>query len=63
MSAVAGGRVKRRQLAQALYERPELLVQGRSPAPRGVGDLLIALRRAGALQISPPICAGSLAVG
>jgi len=41
------GQAKRRRLAQALAERPELLVQGHSPPPRGVGDLLIALRRAG----------------
>ena len=63
VSAVAGGRAKRRRLVQALSERPEWLVQGRSSAPRGVGGLLIALRRAGALQISPPICAGPLAFG
>ena len=30
---------------------------GRSPAPRVVGDLLIALRTAGAVVISPPVCA------
>jgi len=58
VAAAAGGRAKRRRLAQALSNQPELLVQGRSPAPRVVGDLLIALRRAGAVRISPPICAG-----
>jgi hypothetical protein len=57
VTAVAGGRAKRRRLAQALSDRPELLVQGRSPAPRGIGDLLIALRRAGAVRVSPPVCA------
>jgi hypothetical protein len=56
VTAVAGGRAKRRRLAQVLSERPELLVKGRSPAPRGIGDLLIALRRAGAVRISPPVC-------
>ncbi len=54
---VAGGRAKRRDLAQALLDKPELLAQGRSPAPRGVGDLLIALHRAGSVNISPPVCA------
>lgn len=43
---VAGGRAKRRRLAQALVQRPAVLRDGRSPAPRAVGDLLIALRRA-----------------
>ena len=32
---VAGGRAKRRRLAQALAERPAVLTDGRSPAPRG----------------------------
>lgn len=57
VTGVAGGRAKRRGLAQALLDRPEVLVDGRSPAPRGVGDLLIALRQAGARKISPPLCA------
>jgi hypothetical protein len=54
---VAAGRAKRRRLAQALLDTPALLVDGRSPAPRSVGNLLIALRQAGALNISPPVCA------
>jgi len=54
---VAGGRAKRRRLAQALVDRPEVLGDGRSPAPRAVGDLLIALRQAGAQAVSPPRCA------
>ena len=45
---VAAGRAKRRCLAQALLDTPSLLIDGRSPAPRVAGDLLIALRRAGA---------------
>jgi hypothetical protein len=57
VTGVAGGRAKRRGLAQALHDRPTLLVDGRSPAPRGIGDLLIALRAAGATTISPPVCA------
>jgi hypothetical protein len=34
-----------------------VLADGRSPAPRVVGDLLIALRKAGADSVSPPVCA------
>ncbi|MEU0414749.1 site-specific integrase [Streptomyces griseorubiginosus] len=54
--SVAGGRAKSRRLADALAARPEVLSDGRSPAPRAVGDLLIALRKAGATTISPPVC-------
>ena len=57
VTAVAGGRAKQRRLAQALAGRPGVLSDGRSPAPRAVGDLLIALVRAGATEISPPACA------
>lgn len=53
----AAGRAKRRRLARALLDKPTVLDDGRSPAPRVVGDLLIALRAAGAVQISPPVCA------
>jgi hypothetical protein len=56
--SVTGGRAKRRKLAQALARRPAILTDGRSPAPRAAGDLLIALRKAGAGTISPPACAG-----
>jgi hypothetical protein len=42
--------------AQALADNPGVLTHGRSPASRGVGALLIALRRAGASQVSPPRC-------
>lgn len=54
---VAGGRAKSRRLARTLAGRPALLRDGRSPAPRVVGDLLIALRRAGSQAVSPPHCA------
>lgn len=54
---VAAGRAKRRRLAQTLVDRPTLLSDGRSPAPRVAGELLIGLRRAGAVHISPPCCA------
>ncbi|HVB43972.1 MAG TPA: hypothetical protein VNF47_14890 [Streptosporangiaceae bacterium] len=56
--SVAGGRAKRRKLAQALAQRPAVLTDGRSPAPRVVGDLLVALRKAGADAVSAPACAG-----
>lgn len=56
VAGVAGGRAKRRKLARALA-RPAILTDGRSPAPRVVGDLLIALVKAGAQAVSPPVCA------
>jgi len=54
---VAPGRNTRRRLAQTLLNNPSLLTTGRSPAPRVAGSLLIALRQAGAVNISAPICA------
>jgi hypothetical protein len=57
VAGVAGGRAKRRKLAHALAARPAVLADGRSPAPRVIGDLLTALRKAGATVISPPACA------
>ncbi|MGH2835870.1 MAG: hypothetical protein ACRDKD_06625 [Solirubrobacteraceae bacterium] len=57
VAGVAGGRAKSRRLAAALRARPAVLCDGRSPAPRGVADLLIDLRKAGASSISPPRCA------
>lgn len=56
VTRVAPGRSTRRRLAQALVERPSLLTDGRSPAPRVVGDLLVALSALGAQGISPPRC-------
>ena len=58
VTAVAGGRAKQRRTALALAGRPEILSDGRSPAPRAVGDLLIVLVKAGAAEISRPACAG-----
>ncbi|MGH9155383.1 MAG: hypothetical protein ACRD1K_05980, partial [Acidimicrobiales bacterium] len=55
---VSGGRAKRRRLAAAVLDDPSVLRAGRSPAPRVVGDLLLALRAAGATGISAPRCAG-----
>ena len=57
VAGIAGGRAKSRRLALALAGRPALLADGRSPAPRVAGDLLVALRAAGATSISPPCCA------
>jgi hypothetical protein len=54
---IAGGRVKRRRLAQALLDRPDVFTDGCSPAPRAVADLLIALNKVGATEISAPVCA------
>jgi hypothetical protein len=56
VTGVSGGRAKRRKLAQSLAARPAILTDGRSPAPRVVGDLLIALVKAGAAEISLPVC-------
>jgi hypothetical protein len=57
VTAVAGGRAKSRRLALALSERPAVLVDGRSPAPRVVAELLLALRGAGAAAVCSPCCA------
>lgn len=54
---VGGGRAKRRRLSTAIVDDPTVLGTGRSPAPRVVGDLLLALRAAGATRIAAPHCA------
>ena len=56
VTGVAGGRAKRRRLAQALLARPPILTDGRSPAPEAIGKLLTALREAGAVNVSAPVC-------
>jgi hypothetical protein len=58
VTGVARGRAVRRRLAEALAGRPGILADGRSPAPLVAGDLLLALRKAGATVISSPVCAG-----
>lgn len=58
VTRLAGGRAKQRRLAQALLDRPAILHDGRSPAPRVIADLLMALRAAGSDRISAPVCAG-----
>lgn len=55
--AVAPRRATVRRLARGLAERPEILADGRSPAPRVVAELLMELRRGGARTISAPRCA------
>ena len=55
---VGGGRAKRRRLATAVTANPTVLGTGRSPAPRVVGDLLLALRAADVARIAAPRCAG-----
>src|SRR5205809_648446 len=57
VTGVAGGRAKTRRLAQALLTHPSVLIDGRSPAPSAAGELLIALRHAGAVMVSAPVCA------
>ena len=57
VAAVAGGRAKSRRLALALAGRPEVLADGRSPAPRAVANLLVALHDAGARDTPLPACA------
>src|SRR5660398_103402 len=55
VTGVAGGRAKRRRLAQALLTRPGILTDGRSPAPEAIGKLLTALGSAGAVNVSAPV--------
>ena len=58
LEEVGGGRAKRRRLALALAADPSVLTTGRSPAPRVVGDLLLALRAEGSEAIASPRCGG-----
>src|SRR5439155_13447201 len=39
-------------------ERPAVLADGYSPAPRAVADLLLAVRAAGVHTVAAPACAG-----
>jgi hypothetical protein len=54
--SVAGGRAKRRRLAQILAGSPDLLTTGGPPVPWSVGQLLRGLRAAGATSIALPRC-------
>jgi hypothetical protein len=55
VAAVAPGRSATRRLAQALVDRPSVLIDGRSPAPRVAADFLVALRELG-VDVSAPCC-------
>jgi hypothetical protein len=57
VASFASTRSRIRRLAGALADRPQVLADGRSPAPRTAGDLLIALKAAGAAAVSAPVCA------
>jgi hypothetical protein len=57
VTRVAGGRARQRRLARCLAGRPSVLADGRSPASEAAGELLVALRQAGAVSISLPACA------
>jgi hypothetical protein len=54
--SVATTRLLQRQMAKALASRPEVLHDGVPPAPQAVGELLLALRRAGVAVVAAPIC-------
>ena len=56
VTLVAGGRAKRRRLAQALRDDPALLATGGPPVPWAAGQLLLGLRSAGARAIAAPRC-------
>ncbi|MHB8296799.1 MAG: hypothetical protein ACYDH5_19760 [Acidimicrobiales bacterium] len=57
VTSVAPTRTVLRRLAQGLAARPAVLDDGRSPAPKVVGQLLLELRRRGA-TVAAPVCAG-----
>jgi hypothetical protein len=56
VTRVAGGRAKRRRLAQVLLDTPALLATGGPPVPWAAGQLLLGLRSAGAQVIAAPRC-------
>ena len=60
--AAMGGRAGRRRLARALHDDPSRLRTGRPATPFCVAKLLMALRAAGARDVSLPRCAGGRAV-
>ncbi|MBV8348100.1 MAG: hypothetical protein JOZ49_11370, partial [Mycolicibacterium sp.] len=53
----AGGRAKRRRLARTLSQDPSVLATGGPPVAWAIGQLLFALRAAGATSIAAPRCA------
>jgi hypothetical protein len=56
VTRVAGGRAKRRRLAQAVRDDPSLLTAGGPPVPWAAGQLLLGLRAAGSQVIAAPRC-------
>ena len=58
VTRVAGGRAKRRRLAQAIHDEPSLLTTGGPPVSRAAGELLLGLRAAGSEMIAAPRCGG-----
>ncbi len=56
VTAPGAGRAKRRRLAQALHDDPQLLITGGPPVPWAVGQLLLGLRAAGAECVAAPRC-------
>ncbi len=56
VTALGAGRAKRRRLAQALHDDPQLLTTGGPPVPWAVGQLLVRLRAAGAECVAAPRC-------
>ena len=56
VARVAGGRAKRRRLAQAIHDEPSLLTTGGPPVSRAAGELLLGLRAAGSEMIAAPRC-------
>jgi hypothetical protein len=56
VSAVAATHRRQRLVARALTHRPDVLRDGRPPAPQVLGDLLFILRRTGAAAVAAPSC-------
>ncbi|WP_331746746.1 site-specific integrase (plasmid) [Streptomyces halstedii] len=50
------GPVTRRRVEQELRRNPQVLATGRSPSMWSVGRLLVALKKAGAREVSAPVC-------
>lgn len=54
--AMMAGRAGRRRLAKALADNPQILRTGRPPGEFAIGKLLLALRKAGAMDVAAPRC-------
>jgi hypothetical protein len=60
VTGTVGGRAARRRLAQSLKDNPRVLRTGRPPATLSTAKLLLALKRAGATEVSAPRCGGCM---